>query len=124
MAIFLNLLRVFVVVGEHCKSKAENLFHDLGVQVVTGHRYLGGFIGDLHDRDVFVHRKVIKWVNYVNTLILVILHLLSLNLPIQLLLDLYNMSGHFCCECCQTVACCFKIWSLHWLPIFCRLFLE
>ena len=38
----------------------------MGVQVVTGHRYLSGFIGDLHDRDVFVHHKVNKWVNYVN----------------------------------------------------------
>ena len=56
----------FVVIDEYCKTKAENLFHDLGVQVVTSHSYLGGFIGDLHDRDVFVHQKVNKWVNYVN----------------------------------------------------------
>ena len=45
----------FVVVGEQFRTKAKALFYDLGVQVVTGHHYLGGFIGDLHDRDVFVH---------------------------------------------------------------------
>ena len=26
----------FVVITEHCKTKAETLFHDLRVQVVTG----------------------------------------------------------------------------------------
>ena len=57
----------FVVIGKHCRAKAEDLCPDLGVQVVTGNRYLGGFIGDLHDRDVFVHNKVNKWVNYVHT---------------------------------------------------------
>ena len=56
----------FVVVGEHCKSEAEALFRDLGVIVVTGHRYLGGFIGDLNQRNVFVRKKVDGWVNHVH----------------------------------------------------------
>ena len=29
--------------------------------------YLGGFKGDLHDRDVFVRNKVHKWVTHVHT---------------------------------------------------------
>ena len=55
----------FVVVGEHCRSEAEALFQGLGVHVVTGHRYLGGFIGDLNQRNVFVQKKVNNWVNHV-----------------------------------------------------------
>ena len=54
----------FVVICKHCRAKAEDLCQDLGVQVVTGNRYLGSFIGDLHDRMCF---KVNKWVNYVHT---------------------------------------------------------
>ena len=56
-----------VVVGEQFKTKAKALFHDLGVQVVTGHRCLGGFIGDLHDRDMFACNKVNQWLNHVHT---------------------------------------------------------
>ena len=54
------------VVGEHCRSEAEALFQGLGVHVVTGHRYLGGFIGDLNQRNVFVQKKVNNWVNHVH----------------------------------------------------------
>ena len=52
----------FVVGGEQFRTKAKALFHDLSVQVVTGQRYLSGFIGDLHDR----HNKVHKWVTHVH----------------------------------------------------------
>ena len=68
----------FVVIGKYCRAKAEDLFHDLGVHVV---RYLGIFIGDLHEMDVFVHHKVNKWpwVNYVHTFSDIALKLFSLN---------------------------------------------
>ena len=33
---FAEASKSFVVITEHCKTKAETLFHDLGVQVVTG----------------------------------------------------------------------------------------
>ena len=57
----------FIVVGEQFMTKAKALFHDLGVRVVTGYCYLGGFIGDLQGREVFVCTKVNRWVNYVRT---------------------------------------------------------
>ena len=43
---FPELAKCFVVVDERFHSEAESLFRGLGVRIVTGHRYLGGFIGD------------------------------------------------------------------------------
>ena len=64
MVTFLSLLRVFVVY-EHFHSEAESLFQDLGVCIVSGHRYLGGFIGDLNQRNAFVQMKANNWVKHV-----------------------------------------------------------
>ena len=47
-----------VVVDEHFRSEAESLFQGLGVRIVSGHRYLGGFIGDLNQKNTFVQMKV------------------------------------------------------------------
>ena len=44
----------FVVVDGHFCLEAESLFQRLGVCIVSGHRYLGGFIGDLNQRNVYV----------------------------------------------------------------------
>ena len=57
--------KCFVVVDERFHSEAESLFHGLGVRTVTGHRYLGGFIGDSCQRDLFVQNKVNSWVDHV-----------------------------------------------------------
>ena len=32
---------------------------------MSSHRYLGGFIGDLNQRNVYVQKKVNNWVNHV-----------------------------------------------------------
>ena len=47
---------------------AREVFGDLGVQVVTGHRFLGGFIEDSGDRQNFVLQKVLQWSGHVRTL--------------------------------------------------------
>ena len=44
----------FVVVSERWRSDATAIFGDLGVQVATGHRFLGGFIGSHSERDEYV----------------------------------------------------------------------
>ena len=36
------------------------MFYDLGVHVVTGHRFLGGYIGESCGREAFVQEKVGK----------------------------------------------------------------
>jgi len=44
----------FAVVNEQWTGEAAAIFSDLGVQVETGHRYLGGFIGSRSERDEYV----------------------------------------------------------------------
>ena len=39
-----------------------------GIQVVTGHRFLGGFLGSRSERDEYVMSKVHKWVGHVDVL--------------------------------------------------------
>ena len=48
----------FVVINDQWKNEAAAIFHDLGIQVVTGHRFLGGFIGNHSKRDEYVMSKV------------------------------------------------------------------
>ena len=45
----------FVVVNEWWRSEAVTIFGDLGIQVVTGHRFLGGFLGSRSERDEWHH---------------------------------------------------------------------
>ena len=56
------------VVNERWRSEAVTIFGDLGIQVVTGHRFLGGFLGSYSDRDEYVMSKVRKWVEHVDVL--------------------------------------------------------
>ena len=58
----------FIVVNERWKKEAAAIFGDLGVQVVTGHRFLGGFIGSQYGRGEYVMSKVRRWVGHVNVL--------------------------------------------------------
>ena len=44
------------------------MFGDLGVQVVTGHRCLGSFIGSHKERDEYVMSKVHRWVRHIDVL--------------------------------------------------------
>ena len=48
----------FVVVNDLWKNEAAAIFDDLRIQVVTGHRFLGGFIGNHSERDKYVMSKV------------------------------------------------------------------
>jgi len=59
----------FVVVSERFKGEAEAVFGGLCVHVVTGHKFLGGFIGSLSARDDYVLSKVHKWAGYINILV-------------------------------------------------------
>ena len=44
------------------------MFGDLGAQMVTGHRFLGGFIRSHIERDEYVVSKVCRWVRHVYVL--------------------------------------------------------
>ena len=58
----------FVVVDERWRSEAVAVFGDLGVQVVTGHRFLVGFIGSQSEKDEYVISKVRRWVGHLDVL--------------------------------------------------------
>jgi len=56
------------------QHQAENIFGKLGVRIVTGHCFLGGYIGDPRKRDEFVLQKI-------NNGVVMFEHLLPLLLP-------------------------------------------
>ena len=58
----------FVVVASNRLSLAMEVFGDLGIHVVTRHRFLGSFIEDSDDRQNFVLQKVHEWNGHVRTL--------------------------------------------------------
>ena len=60
---FPNPQKSSIVVGPGFQSAAEDLFGSLGVEVVCGHRFLGGFLGDASTREAFVLGKVNQWVS-------------------------------------------------------------
>ena len=65
---YLELEKTVLVVDSKDETVADGLFVELGVTVVTGHRFLGGFIGDQEGNDEYVKQKVQKWVQYVENL--------------------------------------------------------
>ena len=79
---------------EHFRLEAESLFQGLGVRIVSGHRYLRGFIGDLNQRNVYMQKKVNNWVNHVH--VFSDIAVTQPHLLILLLLDLYSTSGISC----------------------------
>ncbi len=60
-----------LVVQEHNKAAAEIAFKDLGFTIVTGTRYLGGFIGSETDQSDWVKSKTSDWADAVRELSLV-----------------------------------------------------
>ena len=40
-----------------------NVTHGLGFKISSGHRFLGGFIGDTSSRDEYVSSKIADWVH-------------------------------------------------------------
>ena len=38
--------KMFLLVSEKHRSAAQQLFGDMGVQIVPGHRFLGGYLSD------------------------------------------------------------------------------
>ena len=63
-----NPSKCCVVVDSSCYDCAVQIFSPVGVQVVTSHRFLGGFLGDTSARDEFVSCKVRQWVSDVTHL--------------------------------------------------------
>ena len=49
-------------------SRVEEFFGGMGIRVVTGNRYLGGFIGDREAEERWLGEKITGWAESVETL--------------------------------------------------------
>ena len=59
---------ITLIVDEKFVTTAKALFNEFGVKVVSGHRFLGGFIGDVDSQNSFVSEKVNRWVDCIGRL--------------------------------------------------------
>jgi len=62
LAIPLSLQRALLLLVKGLRA----VFGGLGMHVVTGHRFLGGFIGSLSARYDYVLSKVHRWAGHIN----------------------------------------------------------
>ena len=58
----------YLVVHPNFVEKAQTLFADFKVNVVTGFRFLGGFIGDFQETENWINEKVKTWVKAIECL--------------------------------------------------------
>jgi hypothetical protein len=59
----------YLIVAPQFEERAKQLFgHRLGVNVVSGQRFLGGFIGNPTEKELFVKKKVANWSAHVEKL--------------------------------------------------------
>ncbi len=49
-------------------NSATNLFSEYGVNIVTGHRFLGGYIGNETDTISFIESKTKEWTHNLDLL--------------------------------------------------------
>ena len=60
--------KTVLVVQASILQRERDLFHDLGVKVVIGSRFLGGFVGEHSLASNFVSDKVKTWCNCIQQL--------------------------------------------------------
>ena len=65
---FLDLTKILLVVASRNVDRGEEFFREMGLQVVTGSRYLGGFIRDRAAEKSWLARKVEGWAESVGNL--------------------------------------------------------
>ena len=65
---FLEPIKSILVVALQNVARVEELFLSMGIKIVTGSSYLGGFIGDRLDKDSWLAAKVQGWTELVKTL--------------------------------------------------------
>ena len=58
-----------LVVAPRNVARVEEFFCGMGIKVVMGNRYLGGFVGESETEKRWLTRKVMGWADYVETLV-------------------------------------------------------
>ena len=61
----------FLVVHDTFINRAEQVFIDCGIQVVSSRRFLGGIIGDSDDEMRYIDGKVDEWINELKVLAMI-----------------------------------------------------
>jgi hypothetical protein len=61
-------LKSIVVVARHSLEREKVYFAELGFNVQTGSRYLGGFVREDEDRDEWLESKIVTWVDIIKQL--------------------------------------------------------
>ncbi len=56
------------MVSRHYNKEAKEAFSNLEVTVMSGHRFLGGFIGDADGRRDYIQQKVTTWCDCIEKL--------------------------------------------------------
>ena len=52
-----------LIIDRKFKVEAERMFSDVGIKVVSGLRFLGGYIGEDDECELYVKQKIEKWVH-------------------------------------------------------------
>ena len=60
--------KCYLIVTPRLKERSELLFGPLGVKIVTGQRFLGGYIGDSHGQQLYMTKKITEWCSHVDKL--------------------------------------------------------
>ena len=62
---FLEPTKSILFVAPRNLARAEEFFRGMGIKVVTGSRYLGGFIGEVEAEKSWMEGKVVGWSEYI-----------------------------------------------------------
>ena len=63
-----NPRKTVVIVHPSYTEEAKQLFDDIGITVVEGHRFLGGFIGSKASTQEYIQERVGMWVRRIEKL--------------------------------------------------------
>ena len=63
---FNQVSKNILIVAPQFVEEAKTEFESMGVKVLTGHKYLGGFVGDEKDKKEWVQTKVEFWVKSIH----------------------------------------------------------
>ena len=63
-----EVTKMILIVAPQFVEEAREFFKEFGLQVVTGHRLLGGFIGSSSEKSAWLQKKIDFWVQSVQKL--------------------------------------------------------
>ena len=58
----------FLVVDKQYAEETHHIFDKYSIKIVKGKRFLGGFIGDGNEKDIYLKKKELEWVDKIEKL--------------------------------------------------------